>query len=328
MAGFETGTPAILSVARASAQGYILLPRLEQVIMPGAGFSTKLASSTSSNPFITSPGPFDLDMLQSSKLTYRCADSCNGTYVSASTTSSSHSSDHLSMTLGIGLGNAVLSASVTGSYDKAVLEDKSSSKISRRTSVQCGAVHLQRPPPLSAEALQLLNSSEHGFEAFCERYGDFYVSGFIIGADAGVLVSQALSRRESSEKLRAKVDVQFLCFSAEKVMEKDVEGLAEEVELNLFAFDSMDNSLVRLPGNAGKLRLQEAGELTREYSARIEGMAEAVMRAVGKMSDIQEEEKTLSWHNLGQVLLSRFVSRLVLMPMSTHREVAPHVKRA
>jgi hypothetical protein len=118
--------PSYLNVARAAtAQGYLLLPAIPNHIHPGTSFSTVLAATPRSNPFVTRTSPFEREQLETSTFVYRRADNCRGTYLSSTTSTSSSSSDHMSLTLGVSVGNAVLGASVSGSYDKAVLEDKS-----------------------------------------------------------------------------------------------------------------------------------------------------------------------------------------------------------
>lgn len=120
-----TEEPIRMSTVRAAAQGYLLIPSIATPIDLATGFSTDLAATPISNPFITQNSPFDAVGLGSATFVYRKGDNCRGTYLSVSTSTSSSSSEHLSLSLGVSVGNAVLGASVTGSYDRSVLEDNS-----------------------------------------------------------------------------------------------------------------------------------------------------------------------------------------------------------
>ncbi|CAI6331687.1 unnamed protein product [Periconia digitata] len=319
--------PTSVSVQRAAAQGYLLLPPIATPIRPATCFSTALAATPAMNPFVSQHTPFDLDRLESSNFIYRTQDNCRGTYLSSSTNSSSSSYDHLSLSLGVSVGNAVLGASVTGSYDKSVLEDRSKSKTSRKTSFQAGAVQFQRPPPLSEEARQLLLPENGGFDAFTKRFGDFYVSGFTIGGDASVVISQATSKSQNVEKLKVELEVRVLCFSdTETIAEVDTSTSSFDVELNLYAFDSLDRSFVEFSAaNGTALRFVDARKLAVEYGWRVDRMPARIEESVKSLGTILDARKPLSWGQVGGVLQSNVVSNLILLPFSTHREVRGYV---
>lgn len=112
------------SIERAVACGLISLPWIPAPISLGRGFYSGLAGEAKANPFCWSDSAFGNDALRSTAIVYHPHDDCRGTYVSASTTRSTYSTDHMSLSLGVGIGNEYLGASVTGSYDKSVLDDK------------------------------------------------------------------------------------------------------------------------------------------------------------------------------------------------------------
>jgi hypothetical protein len=110
---------------QASARGFITLPRpSSRRIALGTGFSTEIASTSSSDPFIFEVTPFDQTALLSSKLAFHQRDTCIGKYLSNETSSVAANSDHFSVHLGVTIGNKILNASVEGTYDKSLDENQ------------------------------------------------------------------------------------------------------------------------------------------------------------------------------------------------------------
>lgn len=112
------------SIERAVACGLISLPWIPPPISLGRGFYSGLAGDAKANPFCWSDSAFGDDVLRGTPIVYHPHDDCRGTYVSAATTRSTYATDHVSLSLGVGIGNEYLGASVTGSYDKSVLDNK------------------------------------------------------------------------------------------------------------------------------------------------------------------------------------------------------------
>jgi hypothetical protein len=69
---------------------------------------------------------------------------------------------------------------------------------------------LDQPPPLSIAAKSMLQSQ--GPRQFANVYGDYYVSGYELGADAGASLSATTESKESEERLAITVRVKALFF--------------------------------------------------------------------------------------------------------------------
>lgn len=200
--------------------------------------------------------------------------------------------------------------------------------MSRKTSFQAGSIQFQRPPPLSTQAQQLLLPENGGFDAFVKRYGDFYVSGFSIGGEAAVLVSQAASRYQSKEKLKAQLEVQVLCFSDSTALaEKDINIETADVQLSLVAFDTLDKSFLNFSARNGNLlNFGQARRLAGEYVARVDNMSARIEQRVKSLGGVLDDSPVgLSWDLMHAIAQSDVISHLILLPYSTHREVREYL---
>ena len=155
--------PRLIPLSRqAYASGYIRLPWPNRPFALGQGFSTTLADQTRNSPFFQLVA-FDTEALAQAKFSYQRFMGCAGAFRSRESTSSSSSSEHLSVGFGATIGNDYLNASVTGGYDKVLLENKD---VSRRGP---GATHsvdsISTEPrgwPISILVVQPLHQQAHG----------------------------------------------------------------------------------------------------------------------------------------------------------------------
>ncbi|CAG9982475.1 unnamed protein product [Clonostachys byssicola] len=129
-------------------------------------------------------------------------------YKDAITTSTAVSNDHLSASLGITVGYPFLNASVTGEYDRTVMESHNAVRASLNASCRLGRIVLDQPPLLSMAAQTVL--LEQGSQRFAEIYGDYYVAGYELGADAGASLFARTDSKSSEETLVVTVTVKVL----------------------------------------------------------------------------------------------------------------------
>jgi hypothetical protein len=67
-------------------------------------------------------------------------------------------------------------------------------------------------PAYSAAAKKLLQTKQ-GRDEFRRLYGDYFVRGYTLGADAGMCLSAKTDSHKTEENLKIKVTVKVLCFS-------------------------------------------------------------------------------------------------------------------
>jgi hypothetical protein len=104
----------------AAARRSILLPWGPTALPIGTGFSSKNSSSPG-GPFLTQSA-FDQIALAQAPLVYEASPN-GGNYHEVITTSDSNSYEHTSVSLGVSIGGSFLGGSVSGAYDKLVLEN-------------------------------------------------------------------------------------------------------------------------------------------------------------------------------------------------------------
>ena len=71
-----------------------------------------------------------------------------------------------------------------------LLSWKQSDKTSIRASVRAGTIELEREPRLTKEAIIEIKYGD-GYQGFCERYGDYYLAGYRLGGDTGLMLSSS-----------------------------------------------------------------------------------------------------------------------------------------
>ncbi|RGP72363.1 hypothetical protein FLONG3_6759 [Fusarium longipes] len=125
--------------------------------------------------------------------------SSSGNYRDHFSTSSESSNDHFSAALGVTIGYPFLSASATAEYDKTVSKNRNGTKASRNASCRTGRLVLEKTPILSPESIKVLRSY-NGQSDFRRRYGDFYVCGYSLGADAGAFTVKTFFSEDSVSK--------------------------------------------------------------------------------------------------------------------------------
>jgi hypothetical protein len=100
--------------------GYpLIIPWTTEPLPLGTSFESTLAHTL--EPFLKSSA-FDTNALHQVQFLYT-GDGGTGNYASTSTMSSRSSDTHMSFSLGVTVGCSFLNASVTGSYEKDVLEN-------------------------------------------------------------------------------------------------------------------------------------------------------------------------------------------------------------
>ena len=113
--------PAQPSLARQAESGVPLrFPWTAQVLKPGTSFDSLYLSS--SHPFLGN-SPFDCGALGHSTFVYTDDSGGRASYVSTSSTTVGSSRDHFSAGLGVTVGCSFLNASVSGQYDKDVMNN-------------------------------------------------------------------------------------------------------------------------------------------------------------------------------------------------------------
>lgn len=114
-----------------------------------------------------------------------------------------------------------------------------SDKISLNASCRAGTIEFQRQPRLTKEAIIEIKYGG-GYEGLCERYGDYYVSGYRLGGDTGILMSASGQRREQVDKYGITATVEVLFVEVSKTWEKDFRTFSSGRQVRLLGYDTLD----------------------------------------------------------------------------------------
>ncbi|KAH7157282.1 hypothetical protein B0J13DRAFT_581507 [Dactylonectria estremocensis] len=161
----ETFDPLIPQVAQqAVSKSPIRLPWQARILPLGMLFrsAATAAPDGGSNPFAPQSA-FDAESLNSASIIFTLFDgSCS--FRSSEAISLSASTDHLSVGVGAGFDMWALEASVSMHYDKDVMENRDSNKVSVLISYRASSVAFAHSPELSDKAFKILHS--HGVDEF------------------------------------------------------------------------------------------------------------------------------------------------------------------
>ncbi|KAK5725410.1 hypothetical protein LTR15_003596 [Elasticomyces elasticus] len=299
----------------AAARRPIILPWGPTALPVGTAFSSK-NSSARRGPFLPQSA-FDKVALAQTQLVYEASPN-GGNYHEVVTTSNSNSYEHTSVSLGVSIGGSFLGGSVSGEYDKLVLENTDTNKISQSASIRMGQICLAEEPALSKDARDVL--SKGGFLAFQSAYGDYYVAGFSLGADSGICLSFSENDRSESESLRITVTVKFLFMSASHTWSDSSASALQNISMELNGYDTLTGSNIKTsthgPNGLQSLR-QDAAQITaRDTSIAARDVASR-LQSLGV-----KDKGLLGMRDMPQLQASQLVVEVLLLPWTGISEVA------
>lgn len=322
-----------------------MLPYVDLPFTMTTGFSTTLAKIPNRDPFLYQESPFDDKALRNAKFIYARHDSCKGNFANTTTSDFGRRSEHLSIALGVSIGNDYLNAGVTGSYDSAVLENKNvgprtlhqnmsslvyrqAGKSSRRCTYDCGTVRPFGDIALSTASKQLLETG--GLDAFTQKYGDYYVGGLTLGGDSGVLLTYEVLDSSNVSYLKIEAEATFLCWTSTTTLaEESINEQHASMRFGITAFDTLDQRFVNLPNTLTleqtRRLASEYGRLTEDLPARVLTKLEGLKWLINPMGKATTPN-FLGYEEVGLIVESGLVVRILLLPFKKLREVRPYLK--
>lgn len=106
-------------------------------------------------------------------------------------------------------------------------------------SCRAGTIEFQRQPRLTKEAIIRIKYGG-GYEGLCERYGDYYLAGYRLGGDTGILMSASGHSKERIDKYGITATVEVLFISASKHWEKEFRSFSAGRQVRLLGYDTLD----------------------------------------------------------------------------------------
>lgn len=187
-------------------------------------------------------------------------------------------------------------------------------KASRNASCRVGRIVLDRTPSLSDSALKLLLKSD-GPARFREMYGDFYICGYELGADAGACISASTESTSEHETLKVTVAVKLLFYTASTSHTEEDSSSSTSSALSFCGFSSLEGSATSLVSK--DLLAREQAQLQRaatEYMLKVGSLDSEVRARLSQLSLKDGQRLPLSTSFL--IYQSGLVVQLLLAPFS------------
>lgn len=191
-----------------------------------------------------------------------------------------------------------------------------SDKTSIRSSVRAATVELERPPRLTSEAIITIKYGG-GYKAFCEKYGDYYLAGYRIGGDTGLLISSSSFRTKKVETYGVTVTVEVLFIEASKTWTKDFYDFSAGRSLKLLGYDTVD-------GVNWKSTTEGSGvDAVRSDALSIMKNAQCILNRVEDTLDRLglKDQQDLTTAQCDALTQAGVVVELILLPISSIRDV-------
>ncbi|KAL9115745.1 MAG: hypothetical protein Q9227_000113 [Pyrenula ochraceoflavens] len=318
-------------ILRQAQQGLpISLPWGRDVVRLGTTFHSSRQGTESpwsdETPFVLS----DMHMIQKE---LHAEYGTTSTFKKVKTHKECETGDHLSLGFGVGVGLPFLaSASVKGTYDNHVQENKDSDKISMTSSCRAGTIEFQGQPRLTREAIREIKYGD-GYEGLCQRYGDYYLAGYRLGGDTAILMSASQHARTEIDKYGITATVTVLFVSGSKHWEKEFMSFGWGRQVQLIGYDTLDNKTWRNVGAAGEDIREIAAfgsESPTSDADSIRADTDAIMtrseNLLERVGDVLEKHgycngESLTFVQCEDLLREGIVVELLLQPISRLRDV-------
>ncbi|RSL47246.1 hypothetical protein CEP54_013485 [Fusarium duplospermum] len=230
--------------------------------------------------------------------------------------SNSITSEHLSGSLGVSVGNAVVEVGVTASYDQQMQEVTNAARASHSSRFRCGRIVLVEDPPFSNTAKAFLQR-EDGDKLFAERYGDYFVSGYVLGADSGGCLAASASAKRTVETLTADVNVKILWSNyTDSTSRTDIQQTCS-MDLTFYGYDTLNGTNLSQQAQAGK----STEEIQLAAQACIDNSNNLQIRLRQRTGELGiKDEGTMSVAKCLKAVEGGIVVELILTPFKTLKD--------
>lgn len=180
---------------------------------------------------------------------------------------------------------------------------------------------LKQAPRLSPRAIQSLKHGRidpdtrnwiDGPAYFRELFGDFYVSGFVLGADAGASVSADTRFSSAEEVNELTVKVKFLFIEAEHKEKSASKTSSLSASLNFCGYSTLEKKTIVAGKDSSQASEQQIHELASSFMPKIHGLQKEVGERVIGLG--LKDGGTLALTAAARIYQSNLVIQLILSP--------------
>ena len=192
-------------------------------------------------------------------------------------------------------------------------------RASRNISCRIGRVILEDTPSLSQDAKGIL-ASDGGLNAFRVAYGDFFVCGYEIGADAGATLSATSKSTLEKEVKELEIKVKVLFWSIGYKTRSESESSSASASISFCGYNTFTNELKSIASKAQSAhdQAQIQSEAAR-YMQEINDLDRTVRR---KLKDFGlMNGQSLPLEHCSSLCGSGIVVNLLLAPFARLNEV-------
>jgi hypothetical protein len=179
---------------------------------------------------------------------------------------------------------------------------------------------------LAPEALALLNSAD-GPTKFRSIYGDYYVCGYELGADAGACMSASTESSKTTETKEITVAVKVLFYSASTTHKSSSSTTTSSSTMSFCSYNSLEqtNRSLSIPAKASTYEQTYLQQIATEHMQKIASLSSEVRKRL-KDLDLDDGEK-LPWSICQSICQSGLVVELLLAPFSRLNQYIEHACR-
>ncbi|KAF3926918.1 hypothetical protein ABW20_dc0105912 [Dactylellina cionopaga] len=234
-----------------------------------------------------------------------------------------NSSENGNFAISASVGSSFLGASARGSYEKNVRDIRNTSNISVRADHICGQIEVIQVPPLTYDAIRLLKTSPDPINEFRQKYGDFYVAGYRVGANNSTTVSGELANKRFFEAKRAELKVETFSTTIGEPINESINEVSasanDEGRLNVVAFDSLTSFSSNFTAYTYEDNLQ-AGDIASTNKQRAMTVSARAADILWKEFSVGRESVRISQDVVDRLCDRGLVTELLLAPFVTLRE--------
>jgi hypothetical protein len=172
-------------------------------------------------------------------------------------------------------------------------------------------------PKLTNEAIITIKYGG-GLAEFERRYGDYYVAGYRLGGDTGVLVGTTGDFSSTTETLSVEVTVQVLFWSDTYSTSTTTHSESHSATVTVLGYDTLTNLHVSKMTKLGVFNV----DVGQDAQSLIHMAQSLPTRVDQKMAEVNlPENEPLSYEICDRLTKAGLVAELVLLPVGTMREV-------
>lgn len=175
--------------------------------------------------------------------------------------------------------------------------------------------------PKLNDSAKVILKHQGGIEAFKRHYGDYYVSGYRIGGEAGLLLSVAACAKDVTDTYSFTLAAQAFIFKVSKTYRKFFSEASASSTMTLSGYDTLGSRQITLKGSGtgGGGDIMKLMETANDYENLGQNLDFRIEERMREFS--LEPDETIGLEICDAICKSGVVVELLLSPMVTLREV-------